>query len=279
MPASHTVCAGCGGDRLRSYLSVRGYDLVRCPDCGFVRLVVPPGADLEQLYDEDYFWGRGFDQSALIPEAREPNPAYVAQRRYWLALLAEETGGAPGRLLDVGCGAGALLDVAREEGWEAHGQDIAEPGVVEARRRGHSVCLGPLAGCELPRESFGAATMIEVIEHLVDPRETLVEVRRLLRPGGVLFVATGDIGSLRARLLRGRWDYIRPPGHVSYYTVEALVRALCRAGFADVRQVSTYNLAHPSFPVLGRPSAPPLVAAARLLRRTTRTALNVIATA
>jgi SAM-dependent methyltransferase len=241
-----------------------------------VRLVLPEGTDVANLYDEDYFWGRGFDESALIPEARAPNPHWVAYRRYWLDLLARETG-RPGRLLDVGSGAGALLDVARAEGWDVQGQDIAAAGVAEARARGHTVCLGPLSSCDLEDASFDAATMVEVIEHLVDPRETLAAVRRLLRPGGALLVTTGDVGTLRARAARGRWSYIRPPGHVSYYTPKALALVLRNAGFASVRPVPTYNLAHPSFPGLGAPSARPLVAAARLLRRAGRTQQNVLA--
>ena len=182
MSASETGCVCCGGVRWRPYVVAQGYELVRCAECGFVRLVLPPGMDVDELYDEDYFWGRGFDESALIPEARAPNPAFTIRRRYLLDVLARETGG-PGRLLDVGCGAGAVLDLARDEGWDARGQDIAEAGVAEARGRGHDVCLGPLVSCGYEAASFDAALMLEVIEHLVDPRETLAEVRRLLRPG------------------------------------------------------------------------------------------------
>jgi SAM-dependent methyltransferase len=276
--ASPSECVCCGARRWSAYARAGGYELVRCDACGFVRVVLPPDVDVTTLYDEDYFWGRACDSGPLIPEARSPNPAYVARRRYWLGLLARQTGGA-GRLLDVGCGAGALLDVARDEGWDAHGQDIAAPGVAEARARGHRVCLGPLRECGLEAESFDAATMIEVIEHLVDPRETLAEVRRLLRPGGALLVATGDVGSLRARLRKGRWSYVRPPRHVSYFTGDALERALRSSGFVSATLVPTYNLAHPSFPVLGAPRARPLVRVARLVRRATRMEQNVIALA
>jgi SAM-dependent methyltransferase len=188
----------------------------------------------------------------------------VARRRYWLEVLAGELGG-PRKLLDVGCGAGALLDVARQQGWLAVGQDIAEAGVREARARGHQACLGALGECSFDAAPFHAATMIEVIEHLVDPSETLRAARERLAPAGLLLVNTGDIGAPRPRLLGGRWSYIRPPGHVSYFTLDALTRLLERCGFGEVRAVPTYNVAH-ARPRLSRP-----------LRRLTRSELCVTA--
>jgi SAM-dependent methyltransferase len=210
-------------------------------------VILPQNFDVASLYGEDYFYGRGFDKGAIIPEARQPESALVARRKYWLSLLAREAG-APGRLLDVGCGAGALLDVAAESNWQAHGQDIAAAGAAEARSRGHSVRVGELKDCNYETHSFDAATMIEVIEHLVDPRETLTTVRALLRPRGQLLIATGDIGSLGARLLGKRWGYLRPPGHVSYFTRPAMSSVLLQCGFDRVRFVPTFDLAFPSFP-------------------------------
>ena len=241
------TCACCGGTSWRKYGRAGGYDLARCRSCQFVRLEIPPNYDLHSLYGDDYFSGRGFDKSNLIPESRDPDPAFVARRRYWLGLLRDAVGG-PGRLLDIGCGAGALLDVGRELGWRVEGQEIAVPGATEAGSRGHRVCVGELAECGYRQQSFDAEAMIEVIEHIRDPRPTLVAAASLLRPGGWLLVTTGDIGSFFARLQGHRWGYIRPPGHVSYFTRESLTQLLRSCGFKQIKTVSTYDLAHPSFP-------------------------------
>jgi SAM-dependent methyltransferase len=262
-------CVCCGRLEWRAYGSTAGYGLSQCRECGFVRLDLARGFDLNALYDEDYFFGRGFDQSRLIPEARQPDPRLVARRRYWLELLANAVGG-PGRLLDVGCGAGPLLDVARDMGWRAEGQEIAPVAGAEARSRGHVVMVGPLDACGYRPSSFDAATMIEVIEHLKDPRPTVAAVVRTLRPGGCLLIATGDIGSLRARVQRTRWSYIRPPGHVSYFTSEALRHLLLSSGFRRVRTMPTYHLAHLSLPGLGRAHSTVSRQVATYLRRLTR---------
>jgi SAM-dependent methyltransferase len=271
-------CLCCGVAAWRHYCYAGGYQFLQCRACQFVRLDLPSQFDTTSLYNEDYFFGRGFDESRLIPESRHPLPALVARRRYWLRVLAEAIGG-PGRLLDVGTGAGALLDVARDMGWRAVGQEVSEVGAAEARSRGHQVQVGQLADCDFQAGSFDAATIIEVIEHLADPRPTIAAVLKTLRPEGWLLISTGDVGSLRARIRGGRWGYLRPPGHVSYFTHRSLAQLLTSAGFRHVKPVSTYNLAFPSIPGL-KPSRSRIIrSAAYNLRRLSRMELCCIAQA
>lgn len=271
------TCACCGGRRWRAFATVATFALRGCAYCGFVHTELPPDFDTRPLYSGAYFFGGGFDKSALIPESRNPRPELVARRRYWLQLLAARV--ERRELLDVGCGAGALLDVAARQGWEAWGQDIAATGVAEARRHGHNVCLGEIIDCGWTEASFAAATLVEVVEHLPDPRGVVGEVLRLLRPGGVLLVTTGDVGSFRARIQRGRWGYIRPPGHCSYFTQTALRLMLTRVGFRTVIFAPTYNRAHPSLP--GRVAAKkgPERWMATALRTVTRSELCALAIA
>lgn len=273
------TCVCCSATSWRHYCWAAGYELLRCRSCGFVRLDISEQFDLNSLYGEDYFFGRGFDPaSAVIPESRHPGPLLTAKRRYWLRLLSDAIG-SPGRLLDVGCGAGALLDVAREMGWRAEGQDISAAGAAEAGSRGHRVQVGELADCEYGQGSFDAAVMIEVIEHLRDPRVTLSALLKVLRPGGWVIIATGDISSLRARIQGRRWGYIRPPGHVSYFTRPSLARLLVSCGFKQVTHMPTYRLAYPSFPGFQPADSPLVKSAALILRRLTRMEQNVMAKA
>jgi SAM-dependent methyltransferase len=268
-------CIVCGSCDWREQWPGSGPSLWRCATCGFVRAELRSSFDVSSLYGEDYNYGC-LDGSALIPEARHPNPAFTARRRYWLSLLASEVGG-PSRLLDIGCGAGALLDVAKREGWDGIGQEISSVAAAEARARGHPVVVGELSEELFAASSFDAATMIEVIEHIPDPRPTLTAARTLIRGGGALLLTTGDIGSARARLRRRRWGYVRPPLHVSYFRRETIEQLLLSCGFAQVVLAPTFNLAFPSLPILGAPSRPFLQRSARMVRRVTRSEMCVLA--
>lgn len=144
--------------------------------------------------------------------------------------------GAPGRLLDFGCGAGAFLAAARAAGWDAVGYEPGDRGRATCERQGLAV-EGSLAA--LPPRSFDALTAIHVFEHVPNLRATLADFGRLLRPGGRLCVEVPNATSLRARISRlsSRFDerYRAFPIHLSYFTPGSLRQLLASAGWADVR--------------------------------------------
>jgi 2-polyprenyl-3-methyl-5-hydroxy-6-metoxy-1,4-benzoquinol methylase len=120
-----------------------------------------------------------------------------------------------GRLLDVGCATGYFLNAARLD-FEVSGVEPSRWAVDYARTRLHlNVTEGHLEAVDLPLEGFDVITMNDVIEHFSDPRAALERSAALLRPGGILYLVTPDIGSLSARVLRGRWWGLRP-AHLYY---------------------------------------------------------------
>jgi cyclopropane fatty-acyl-phospholipid synthase-like methyltransferase len=130
------------------------------------------------------------------------------------------------RWLDFGCGNGGLLRWARERaGIRAVGY---ETGWIAGRVRE--------TGCPLLSEdelanaagTFDLVTAIEVIEHIVDPIDTLRTLARLLKPGGVLMLTTGNAQPFRGRL--AAWRYVIPEIHVSFFEPQTLARAYAEAG-------------------------------------------------
>jgi SAM-dependent methyltransferase len=98
------------------------------------------------------------------------------------------------------------------------------------------VHTGTLESQEFPDQAFDVVTMWEVIEHLPDPRTTLAEVWRILRPGGRLVLSTPDAGSLAARLSGRRWlGWRKVPEHVFFFDRTNLDRLLDQSGFRPVR--------------------------------------------
>ena len=90
---------------------------------------------------------------------------------------------------------------------------------------------GVLSDAGLPGESFDAVTMWDVIEHLNDPFANLCEVWRVLKPGGLFALSTGDIGSLWARLCGGYWQLLTPPQHLFYFNRQSMEKVAERTGF------------------------------------------------
>jgi methionine biosynthesis protein MetW len=150
------------------------------------------------------------------------------------------------RLLDVGCGTGNLIGVARGRCAAVHGCDVSEVAVHAACSRGVIGVCADLNGGALPYRSrtFDCATCLEVIEHVVDPLQLLRELHRVLRSAGRLIMTTPNIRYVRnvARLVWGGEfphtttdTFVWGGGHLHYFTRRDLGGLLVKAGFEPPR--------------------------------------------
>ena len=161
--------------------------------------------------------------------------AYIADREQridnaslLLGTLPPETGG---RLLDVGCACGFLLEAAARRGFQPVGVELSEWAVAYARREfGAEVHRGTLADQDFANASFDVVVMADVIEHLPDPVSELRRVYDLLRPGGLILILTPDIGSLAARLAGRHWWALLDDHHC-YFSAATIALLLRNCNF------------------------------------------------
>lgn len=247
-------CPMCGGtfsekiidenianlERGFDYLTESGghYQINRCRICGFTySSPVFSEKTLSALYGEA-------DVNGCTVPATEQGIA-VNSRRY-IDRLMEYSGIGEGRLLDVGCGAGAVLKAAAEAGLEGHGIDPGSAAVETARAAGCRAQVGMYAGDSFPENHFDLVTVIHVIDHVMSPLDLLKSVRKHLRPGGAVLLATHNIESLLAKLMGPKFIAYNVQ-HISYYTPESLDEMIRRAGLTPIKQlksVTTYPLNH-----------------------------------
>lgn len=169
-------------------------DLMRCRECGTVQQPsLPPEEELLEAYR------RTSDDRYLTEERGRRRTA-----RWLLDLLAFHSPG--GRLLDVGCGHGLLLDEARSRGYEVDGIEPSRDAADYARGElGLEVVESGLAGAGARQTNYDAVVLADVLEHLDDPVAALDTVVELLAGDGTLLIATPDPSSAIARLAGSRW--------------------------------------------------------------------------
>jgi SAM-dependent methyltransferase len=139
------------------------------------------------------------------------------------------------RLLDIGCGAGSLLQAARRAGWDAEGQEVSKPAAEHVRGEGFRVFCGELSEAAYPSDNFDVVTASEVLEHLTDPLRLLEETARILRPGGLFWATTPHGRGLSSRVLGVGWSVNCPPEHLQLFSLAGARGLLRRAGFRRVR--------------------------------------------
>lgn len=226
------------GTRSRQVTVRFGVRIVRCAGCGLVFANPQPSEeDLTEYYSPDYF------QNNAGKFLQFPMPKDVELR---LQQYVEEvkTHCAAGRVLDVGCGTGFFLSLCREAGFEVEGVELSDYAAQLGRERlGLEIRSGRLneLGTEQRREigdavGYEGITMWDFLEHTQDPRETLADARRLLRPGGHLFLTVPNVGSWWARCMGRRWvGFDKAREHLFYFTRPSLRGLLERAGFEPIK--------------------------------------------
>jgi SAM-dependent methyltransferase len=152
-----------------------------------------------------------------------------------------------GRLLEIGCGNGAMLRGFEDLGWKAEGIDFDPVAIDACRRRGLRANVGTLQGRHYPADSFDAVVMSHVIEHVHDPVAMLIECRRILKPGGTLSLVTPHVDALGHRIFAKFWFCLDPPRHLHLFSVPSLRSALHRAGFENARIFSSLRDASETF--------------------------------
>ncbi|MDQ3634323.1 MAG: class I SAM-dependent methyltransferase [Acidobacteriota bacterium] len=143
------------------------------------------------------------------------------------------------RFLDVGCGAGTLLDIAKELNWDVTGVEVSKPAAEHLRKRGLNVFEGTLEEAKFPDDHFDAITCTEVIEHVTNPKELLNEIVRVLAPNGILWMTTPHGRGFSGKLLGSRWSVVAPPEHLNIFSIKSLKMCLEEAGLRKFRFVSS----------------------------------------
>lgn len=180
-----------------------------------------------EYYPSTYFGAAGSRRFPRFVEVVQ-NLLYLGRVRR----IQAACGGTPGRVLDIGCGRGWLLQAFQKLGWEVQGTEFSETAAAFARDVLHlPVAIGDLKSLEFPAAHFDAITLWHVLEHVPDPQPLLAEAHRLLKPGGILFIGVPDFGGWEAQYCRDKWFHLDVPRHLIHLTRDTLTQALVASGF------------------------------------------------
>jgi 2-polyprenyl-3-methyl-5-hydroxy-6-metoxy-1,4-benzoquinol methylase len=232
VPCSHPTAQLRALFPAQDFITGHGFKIASCAACGLTLTTPQPGAiEIADYYPRGYY---GDSTQRRFPRIVES----IQQALYGHRVRQVESlrGGRPGRVLDVGCGRGVLLQEFRRRGWDVQGTELSDQAATYAREVLRlPVETGSLDTIGFPANHFDAITLWHVLEHVTDPQAVLMEANRILKPGGVLLVSVPNFGSCEARLFRDKWFHLDVPRHVTHLTKGRLQEALAATGFEDRR--------------------------------------------
>jgi len=215
--------------RWRVSLLLGRFRLSQCTNCQLV--FQNPPKEVPGLYSDGYF-GVEEDQAATTSFDELKRWSFERMMR---GIIQKPKIAAGGRVLDVGCGRGALLDVLSAKGFDAHGVELGEQNwEIASRRHPNRVRYGTLERARFRGNFFDLVTIFDVIEHMSDPMRTLKEVRRVLKPKGFVYLLTPNIHSINSLLLGKHWYQYKPNEHLFYFSPNSLSTILKQCEFSDI---------------------------------------------
>ena len=225
------VCQVLGGGLRDQRFGAPGtYEILTCSRCGLEQTHPrPTGPELKDLYER--FYNAGAEPGSAYQSVRE---RFLASGWYrlWLRWDGDpafhQRRGA-GRLLDLGCNEGRSLSLYAANGFAAEGLEINEKAAALARRRGFPVYTGTLEKFN-PPEPYAVVVLANVLEHAPDPVAMLAQVRRLLGPGGRVWISCPNAWSLWRRVFGRAWINWHVPYHLWHFSPRTLEAVLARAG-------------------------------------------------
>jgi SAM-dependent methyltransferase len=223
------TCPVCGSEARSPWLDALGFELVRCLGCGHrYSTEVLSEADLAGTYYAE-------------PDADIAARSLAAKRarfREYEAMIARSRS-VPGRVLDVGCNAGELLDLFRDAGWSVAGVEASPGPAAYARQKlGAPIWQGSAEDVIPEGETFDLITMTHVLEHVKRPGALLDRLRRALRPGGAILIEVPNADDALLDLFGGYYRPLCPGDHVSFFDEPSLRRLLGERGFSVASMAS-----------------------------------------
>jgi SAM-dependent methyltransferase len=208
---------------------------------------MPDSAAITGFYPEGYWWNQKQQPAGglagLVTRLERRYREFVALDHVrFLEHCARQSPGSGRKLLDVGCGGGTFLHLARRRDFVPHGLDVSAQAVSVARDEyGLDVRQGHVEGNSWEDARFDFITMFHVLEHLPEPCAALKFAAARLKPGGSLIIQVPNADSLQARIFGTRWYGLDVPRHLVNLTPSGLAHLLRRQGF-EGKVVSRFSL-------------------------------------
>jgi 2-polyprenyl-3-methyl-5-hydroxy-6-metoxy-1,4-benzoquinol methylase/spore coat polysaccharide biosynthesis predicted glycosyltransferase SpsG len=275
-PRVYRCCPVCGEDApVNSVYRFNDRTYRRCRKCGiiFMDRSCPPPIE----YEREYFFESYKRQYGKTYLEDFPNIKAEGNRRLKIinSFLPTKKSGEVRSLLDIGCAYGPFLAAAREEGFSPAGIDPSEDAVRYVNQELSIPAVQgffPNSSFPIPHSSYDAVTLWFVIEHFTDLKAVLSQIKKILKPGGILAFSTPSFSGVSGRSSLRRFLSASPADHFTIWSPAMCKKALALYGFKVKKTISIGH--HPErFPLLGKfakskksPLYRPLLAISKLFK-------------
>lgn len=208
----------CGSDDyIKLFKANKDHSIVKCTNCSLVRVYHVP----------KYNYTKSEEDVEFYKKHQKLFEVYMKEIVDEVEKFKKK-----GRLLDIGCSIGLLLNLATKRGWICIGLELSKKAVDYARNiLGLNVIEKGLYHSKFKSNSFDAVTLNHAFEHIPNPQSLLKEIRRILKKKGILVISVPNFNSLSAKIFKRYWSHLQPDQHLWFFTPSTLKNLLEQNNF------------------------------------------------
>lgn len=238
MDSSNQICRYCHLTDIKAYKKIDRYVIYYCSKCRLLftgeSSATTANAVNKEWYSKDYI-------SNCIKRASS------IKKRFNQKIRQIESIKKGGNLLDLGCGVGLFLESMSDSAhfrWKLYGVDVNQRVIKEAKtlldQRVSNLYTGRLTSLRLKEHFFDCITCFDVLEHDDQLESTLIQIKKILKPSGLLLIQSPNQSSMMAYLCGLLWDWWAVPDHIFHFNPRSLSSILKKQGFR-IRKLYTWD--------------------------------------
>lgn len=211
-------------------VTLESFGIWQCANCS-VRFTqnVPGIDDIGKYYKSENYISHTETSKGLV------NWLYLRVRKFTLSskrrFIESETQQTKGMLLDIGAGSGAFVHHMKTSGWAVEGVE-PDSGAIERAAREYQLSLKPSSALfNFEEHSFDAVTMWHVLEHVHDLHGYINQIKKIIRPGGTVFIAVPNYTSYDAEHYQSSWAAYDVPRHLYHFSPASMIELMKKHGF------------------------------------------------
>lgn len=241
-------CPVCESGEFILFLNCKDYtvsretfSIVECSSCHFKFTNPRPETNkLGEYYKSEDYISHSNTSKGFINATYQTVRKYTLLKKLQLISKFYKTGS----LLDIGCGTGEFLNICQNAKWKVIGIEPDSNARKSAIEK-YSLIVKPEEEIsKLIDNSFDIITMWHVLEHVPRLNDRIEELRRLLKPNGVIIVAVPNCNSLDATIYKQEWAAYDVPRHLYHFTPADIERLFRKHG---LKLVNTLPMIFDSF--------------------------------
>lgn len=231
---NNAKCPVCDTKKNKKILQFQIYSVIECTKCNLQYIYpMPTQLELKKLYQREYFFCdlpgvKGYKNYQKLTHY------LLEEARRKLKFIKNFTNSK--KILDVGCGTGIFLKVAKENKFSVFGNDLSPFAIKRLKSEGIEVFEGSIENEIFPKEEFEIVTAWDVIEHTKDLKDSIKSIWKTLKKDGYLFITTPNTDSYDAKLMHRHWyGYKKIPEHAVFFNSKSIKKLLENHGFKVVK--------------------------------------------